>query len=258
MMTTQNETNAGYETIYGGIRPIKAWVRGVEVDEGALEQLRKIALLPFIEPHVAVMPDVHLGKGATVGSVIPTRGAIVPAAVGVDIGCGMMAVRTSLTADSLPDGLSGVRAAIERAVPHGRTRNGGSGDAGAYRALPKPHQAAWGALKEGFDRICDEHPSLVRGNTENHLGTLGTGNHFIEVCLDEEARVWIVLHSGSRGVGNRDRLLLHRLGAQGSGAARPPGPGPRSRRTSRRARRTSTSTSRLSAGRSRSRPRTGG
>ncbi len=203
MMLETTNHDAQYETVHGGAHPIKAWTRGVPVETDALEQLRKIALLPFIHPHVAVMPDVHLGKGATVGSVIPTVGAIVPAAVGVDIGCGMMAVRTSLTASALPDSLAGVRSAIERAVPHGRTNHGGKGDRGAHGTLPKAHASAWASLAEGFRRICEKHPSIERGNTENHLGTLGTGNHFIEVCLDEAERVWIMLHSGSRGVGNR-------------------------------------------------------
>ncbi len=192
-----------YETFHGGLHPIKAWTRGVPVEDEAREQLRKIALLPFIHSHVAVMPDVHLGMGATVGSVIPTVGAIVPAAVGVDIGCGMMAARTSLESKDLPDSLDGVRSDIERAVPHGRTRNGGRGDRGAYSDLPKRHAKAWAALADGFDAICTKHERLRRGNTENHLGTLGTGNHFIELCLDEEDRVWVMLHSGSRGVGNR-------------------------------------------------------
>jgi tRNA-splicing ligase RtcB len=192
-----------YETIHGGLVPIKAWTRGVPVEDEAREQLRKIALLPFIHRHVAVMPDVHLGKGATVGSVIPTVGAIVPAAVGVDIGCGMIAARTSLTANDLPDSLAALRTKIENGVPHGRTHGGGAGDRGAFGSLRKPHAAAWAELAPGFARITEKHPSLARGNTENHLGTLGTGNHFIELCLDEVDRVWVMLHSGSRGVGNR-------------------------------------------------------
>lgn len=196
-------TEQAYETFHGGLHPIKAWTRGVPVEDAAKEQLRKIALLPFIHHHVAVMPDVHLGKGATVGSVIPTVGAIVPAAVGVDIGCGMMAVRTSLEASDLPDSLDGVRSDVERAVPHGRTANGGRGDRGAWSSLPKRVEKAWAELAPGFERIADAHPKIRRGNTENHLGTLGTGNHFIELCLDEVDRVWVMLHSGSRGVGNR-------------------------------------------------------
>ena len=192
-----------YETIHGGIHPIKAWTRGVPMEDAARDQLRKVALLPFIHHHIAVMPDVHFGKGATIGSVIPTVGAIVPAAVGVDIGCGMMATRTSLTASELPDSLDGLRSEIERAVPHGRSSNGGRNDRGAWSNLPKPAEKAWASLAPGFARVVEKHPQLRKGNTENHLGTLGTGNHFIELCLDEEQRVWVMLHSGSRGVGNR-------------------------------------------------------
>lgn len=183
--------------------PIKAWIRGVDAADNALQQLRNVAMLPIVHSHVAAMPDVHWGIGATVGSVIPTIGAIIPAAVGVDIGCGMMAVRTSLTASDLPDHLDGVRAAIERAVPHGRTNHGGKGDRGAWANLPARSEDTWKKLRADYQQILDVHPRLDRGATAEHLGTLGTGNHFIEVCLDEAQRVWLMLHSGSRGVGNR-------------------------------------------------------
>jgi tRNA-splicing ligase RtcB len=183
--------------------PIKAWTEGVALEKEAEKQLRNAASLPFIFKWIAVMPDVHSGIGATIGSVVPTKGAIIPAAVGVDIGCGMMAVRTSLKADHLPDNLKNVRAAIEKAVPHGRTDNGGRNDRGAWHKIPGRIENAWETLKEGFDAILETHPRLRRGNDVNHLGTLGTGNHFIEVCLDEDHRVWFMLHSGSRGVGNR-------------------------------------------------------
>ena len=183
--------------------PIKAWTRGVPIEAAAERQLRNVARLPFIHKWVAVMPDVHWGVGATIGSVIPTRGAIVPAAVGVDLGCGMMATRTSLTAEMLPDNLHGIRDAIERAVPHGRTDRGGANDRGAWNNLPASHADAWLSIKPGYDAIAGKHPRVGRGNDSNHLGTLGTGNHFVEVCLDLENRVWFMLHSGSRGVGNR-------------------------------------------------------
>jgi tRNA-splicing ligase RtcB len=183
--------------------PIKAWTRGVPVEDEAKQQLLNIATLPFIYRWIAVMPDVHLGKGATVGSVIPTTKAIIPAAVGVDIGCGMMAVRTSLNARDLPDDLHALRTVIERAVPHGRTDNGGRNDRGAWRQPPPRNAEAWANLAPKYSEIVEKHPRLGRGNDANHLGTLGTGNHFIEVCLDESQNVWIVLHSGSRGVGNR-------------------------------------------------------
>jgi tRNA-splicing ligase RtcB (3'-phosphate/5'-hydroxy nucleic acid ligase) len=198
-MTTHN-----YEVIASehGV-PIKAWTRGVPVEDAAKEQLTNIARMPFIFRWIAVMPDVHLGKGATVGSVIPTTKAIIPAAVGVDIGCGMMAVRTSLNARDLPDDLHPLRSAIERAIPHGRTDNGGRNDRGAWRTPPERNAEAWVKLEPRYAQIIAKHPRLGRGNDANHLGTLGTGNHFIEICLDEAENVWIVLHSGSRGVGNR-------------------------------------------------------
>jgi tRNA-splicing ligase RtcB len=123
--------------------------------------------------------------------------------VGVDIGCGMIAARTSLLASDLPDNLRALRSAIEAAVPHGRTDNGGKNDRGAWRDLPAPVAAAWSDLRPRYEAITAKHARLDRGATAEHLGTLGTGNHFIEVCLDEEQRVWIMLHSGSRGLGNR-------------------------------------------------------
>src|SRR5262252_7852430 len=184
--------------------PIKAWTRGVPLEDQARAQLLNVAQLPFIFKWVAAMPDVHWGIGATVGSVIPTKGAIIPAAVGVDIGCGMMAVETDLNARDLPDHLHAIRTAIEEAVPHGRTHHGGKGDQGAWQILPERNLEVWGAdLKPRYDAILEKHPKLDRGNHANHLGTLGTGNHFIEVCLDESEMVWFLLHSGSRGVGNR-------------------------------------------------------
>jgi tRNA-splicing ligase RtcB len=183
--------------------PIRAWVRGVALEAPARQQLLNVAKMPIVYRHVAAMPDVHWGIGATVGSVIPTLGAIIPAAVGVDIGCGMMAVETTLTASDLPDDLKGLRSAIEKAVPHGRTHNGGRGDRGAWGSIPSRQAEAWRDLGRGYERIVGKHPKLGKGNDVNHLGTLGTGNHFIEVVLDERDRVWFMLHSGSRGVGNR-------------------------------------------------------
>lgn len=182
-------------------KPVKMWTRGVPVEDEARAQLQKIAQLPFIFRHVAVMPDVHLGKGSTIGSVIPTLGAIIPAAVGVDIGCGMMAAKTTLTASDLPDNLRGWRTAIEKAVPHGLTFKGR--DQGSWHDTPANVDQAWSELLPGFERICAKHPRLRNTNNHKHLGTLGTGNHFIEVCLDESRHVWFMLHSGSRGVGNR-------------------------------------------------------
>jgi len=183
--------------------PIKAWTRGVPLEDAARNQLLNVAQLPFIYKWVAAMPDVHWGIGATVGSVIPTRGAIVPAAVGVDIGCGMMAIQTSLNASQLPDNLHGIRDAIEKAVPVGRTDQGGANDRGAWKHAPEHHVNVWAALEPRYKAILAKYPKLEHKQRVNHLGTLGTGNHFIEVCLDEAGRVWFMLHSGSRGVGNR-------------------------------------------------------
>lgn len=204
-------TNYIYEETTGV--PIKHWTKGVQLEEAAHKQLRNVATLPFIHKHIAAMPDVHWGMGATIGSVIPTKGAIIPAAVGVDIGCGMMAVRTTLTANDLPDTLTAVRFAIEEAVPHGRTDNGGSNDRGAWSEPPREiHDAYFGPgdLVGRISNIIEKHPNLqpkkgtaLGDKAALHLGTLGTGNHFIEVCLDETDSVWIMLHSGSRGVGNR-------------------------------------------------------
>ncbi len=188
--------------VEGGV-PIKAWVRGVPFEDEARRQLLNVARLPFVHGWVAAMPDVHWGIGATVGSVIPTVGAIIPAAVGVDIGCGMMAVQTSLVASDLPESLAPLRSSIERAVPHGRTVNRGGRDKGSWHEAPDRAQSAWGTLVEGYQRIAAKHPAIKNSNQLSHLGTLGTGNHFIEVCLDTEQRVWVLLHSGSRGVGNK-------------------------------------------------------
>lgn len=180
--------------------PIKMWTDGVPVEEEAINQLKLTADLPFVYPHVAAMPDVHHGKGSTVGSVIPTDKVLIPAAVGVDIGCGMMAVKTTIRADQLPDSLTHVRSAIEAAVPHGRTDNGGVNDRGAWgeaKELPS-------VLSEQLKILCDKHPKLDRAAERcgHHIGTLGTGNHFIEMCTDQYGNIWVMLHSGSRGIGN--------------------------------------------------------
>ncbi len=194
-------TTYDFQHVEGGV-PIKMWTRGVPVEDGARAQLARAAQMPFVFKHVAVMPDVHIGIGATVGSVIPTKGAIIPAAVGVDIGCGMMAARTSLMASDLPDNLESIRSAIERAVPHGRDVKQGQRDPGSWGDPQPAIVDAWATLAERFGRIVAKYPKLAKTNNLVHLGTLGTGNHFIELCLDTEQRVWIMLHSGSRGVGN--------------------------------------------------------
>ncbi|HEY0660143.1 MAG TPA: RtcB family protein [Lysobacter sp.] len=181
-----------------GATPIKGWVRGVPLEDKARAQLRNIASLPFVGPWVAVMPDVHLGIGATVGSVVPTRGAIIPAAVGVDIGCGMAAVRTTLRATDLPDNLAQLRSSIERSVPVG------NGPGGEHRKLPDSVETRLehSDLMARLDAIHRKHPKIRTDKVDRQIGTLGGGNHFIEICLDESDAVWVMLHSGSRGTGN--------------------------------------------------------
>ena len=188
-----------YEEINGrGGVPIRSWTRGVPFEDDARRQLENVSRLPFIHSHVAAMPDVHFGRGATVGSVIPTIEAIIPAAVGVDIGCGMVAQRTSLTANRLPDHLADVRSAIEAAVPHG-----GGGARGNWQESPRPVGRAWQGLSDRYQRITARYDKIEHKRPLLQLGTLGSGNHFIELCLDEDDQVWVMLHSGSRGAGNR-------------------------------------------------------
>lgn len=189
------------ETDNGGL--VKAWIDGVLFENHARCQILNVASLPFIHKWVSVMPDVHAGMGATIGSVIPTKGAIIPAGVGVDLGCGMQAVRTTLNSSDLVCDLQVLRDNLERSIPHGRTDNGGRNDRGAWKDPPEDVIASWTCLKDGFDKICQKHPKIKSSNNINHLLTLGTGNHFLEVCVDEEDKVWIMLHTGSRGVGNR-------------------------------------------------------
>lgn len=184
------------KVISKGKVPVKIYTD--EVEHSAMEQLYNLSQLPIIHSHIAAMPDVHMGKGATVGSVIPTKGAIIPAAVGVDIGCGMNAVRLSINANQLPDSLKRIRTAIEAAVPVGFNMH-------KYdRARPSTVKALMG----GLDEIIGRHKKIYSLQKKPYqtwvrqLGTLGGGNHFIEMCLDENNDVWIMLHSGSRGIGN--------------------------------------------------------
>ena len=200
-MAEERETNTTYEeiTATGGV-PVRAWTRGVHFEDAAQRQLMNVARLPFVHSHVAAMPDVHFGIGATVGSVIPTRGAIVPAAVGVDIGCGMVAQRTTLTADELPDDLKAIRSEIESAVPHGGGRGARSG---SWGEPPRAVGSAWRRLSDAYAALTDRFGKVAHKRPVHQLGTLGGGNHFVELCLDDEDRVWVMLHSGSRGAGNR-------------------------------------------------------
>lgn len=187
-------------------KPVKAWVQGVLFDGKTQLQLQQTAELPFIFKHIAAMPDCHVGKGSTVGSVIPTRGAIIPAAVGVDIGCGMVAARTTLSAEDLPNNLRSLRNAIEQVVPVGFNDWGRKGfQKDDVRAFRKRSEKEWKHLQSGYNEIIEKYPQIAPNsrNPVEQVGTLGGGNHFIEICLDEEKRVWVMLHSGSRGIGNR-------------------------------------------------------
>lgn len=174
---------------------IKAFLPLESIEEKAMEQLQNVASLPFLFQHLAVMPDCHYGMGATVGSVIATKGAIVPAAVGVDIGCGMIAVKTKLFAKDLPADRKSIREGIERRIPLGAGgRNNKLTESADRRAM---------ALAEKYNRSFAFDPNRYAQRWEMTLGTLGSGNHFIEICLDENDQVWCVLHSGSRGLGNK-------------------------------------------------------
>ena len=189
-----------------GSAPVKIWTTDIEAS--ALQQLHNMATLPFIHKHIAVMPDVHWGMVSTVGSVIPTIRAIVPASVGVDIGCGMVAHKLNITPEQLPDSLAGVRSALEQAIPHGRTDEGGANDRGAWGdKAPQTVVDEWVRLNSDprWLAVLEDQPKILRRQDQGprQLGTLGTGNHFVELCLDKEGGVWLMLHSGSRGLGNR-------------------------------------------------------
>ncbi len=182
---------------------VKMWTRGVPVEDEARAQLANTAKMPFVFSHLAAMPDVHFGRGSTVGSVIATKGAIIPAAVGVDIGCGMMAVQTTLNARDLPENLAPLRTSIEHAVPHGFISTRGRSKRGSWLIAPNSVITRWRNLSARLDAIVAKHPKVSAKNPQDQLGTLGGGNHFIEICLDTENVVWVMLHSGSRGIGNR-------------------------------------------------------
>ncbi|MGK5500126.1 RtcB family protein [Streptomyces sp. URMC 125] len=194
-----------YTEVPGARVPIRMWADPTSVEDGAMRQLRNVSTLPWIEG-LAVMPDVHYGKGATVGSVIAMRGAVCPAAVGVDIGCGMSAVRTSLTAGDLPGDLSGLRSRIERAIPVGFGLHDDPVDPGRLHGVPA---SGWDDFWSRFGRLAEAVRSR-RERAARQMGTLGGGNHFIEVCLDEDGAVWLMLHSGSRNIGKE--LAEHHIG----------------------------------------------
>src|SRR4051812_17368281 len=186
-----------YEILRGGRVPIRIWTDPDSVEDVALEQLRNVSNLPWIEG-MAVMPDVHYGKGATVGSVIAMRDAVSPAAVGVDIGCGMTAVKSSLTVNDLPDDLGALRSRLERAIPVGRGMHRQAVDPSA---LPGLRERGWYEFWKGFDELVPAVRGKL-GRARAQMGTLGGGNHFLEVCADDDGVIWVVLHSGSRNIGN--------------------------------------------------------
>ncbi|MER7708845.1 RtcB family protein [Kitasatospora sp. NPDC097605] len=189
-----------------GVRvPIRMWTDPATVEGQAMQQLRNISSLPWLHG-LAVMPDVHLGKGATVGSVIAMRGAVCPAAVGVDIGCGMSAVKTSLTAKDLPDDLSRLRSRIEQTIPVGRGLHRDPVDPGKVHGVPT---GGWDDFWQGFDAVAPE-VKWRRERAAQQMATLGGGNHFIEVCVDDTGAVWLMLHSGSRNIGKE--LAEHHMG----------------------------------------------
>ena len=182
---------------------VKMWSKGVPFEANTIAQLKKTASMPFLFKHLAAMPDAHLGVGSTIGTVFPTQGAVCPATCGVDIGCGMIAQQTTLRREDFAD-LPGLRAVIEAAVPCGRTNNGGAGDRGAWGTVPEYVQKVWDEQFAGdYAIVVAKNPGAQARNTVNQLGTLGSGNHFIELTTDEQGFVWIVLHSGSRGLGNK-------------------------------------------------------
>lgn len=185
--------------------PVKCWHKDLPLEEEAKKQLLNLSSLSFIK-NICSMPDAHSGKGSCVGTVFSSSNVLIPATVGVDLGCGMIALMTSLKASDLPDNLFNLRCMIESAVPHGRTNDGGVGDRGAWNNIPKEieNYLSFHLLKDELENnIKLNHPKIYTSRWINHLGTLGTGNHFIEICLDIEQNVWIMLHSGSRGIGNK-------------------------------------------------------
>ena len=189
---------------------VARWTDGVPVEPEALEQAKEMARLPFVHKYVALMPDVHLGYGATIGSVIPTSGAVVPSAVGVDIGCGMAACRLTLFADDLPEDLLRLRQWIQGKVPVGQSRH-------RPNKIPQVAKPILSTLAT-YKHLVEDVPGVKSETIETQIGTLGGGNHFIEVCLDQNDQVWVMLHSGSRGTGNnigryyidRARMLMEK------------------------------------------------
>lgn len=199
----KRKETSNYSVTCVGSALVKSWTNGVLYEDEARKQVERVASMPFVHKHVAVMPDCHAGIGATVGSVIPTKSAIIPAAVGVDIGCGIIAVKSTLKAHDLPTSLKELRSKIESMIPHGRSDNGGRNDTGSWSKVPVTIEHIWNCdIRDKYEAIVAKHPGAKHKRAVEQLGTLGTGNHFVEVCLDPDNNVWMMLHSGSRGAGN--------------------------------------------------------
>jgi tRNA-splicing ligase RtcB len=218
MPTSTTQTHTVLRPVEGGPL-VHAWDHGVPMEPDVWTQVRHLAAVPGVE-HIAIMPDAHIGKGACVGSALLTRDIVIPAAVGVDIGCGMIAAPLALRRSDLVD-LPRVRAEIEQRVPVGRTNRGQAGDRGAWGQVPADVQAVWhDHLAAGYTAMTTQWPELAHPFVINHLGTLGTGNHFIEVCIELEdpvsadPRIWVMLHSGSRGIGNKIGTFFTRRAQQ--------------------------------------------
>jgi tRNA-splicing ligase RtcB len=190
-----------YIEIPGGNVPIKIWLPLEDIEEHSLAQLRNVAALPWTAFHVAAMPDCHAGKGATVGSVIAMRGAVAPSAVGVDLGCGVLAARTNITASGLPDNLKEVRHQIERDIPSGFNEH--DDEVASNLRLPVETREAVRSLLDDFSSLALGRDQRMQNKAWKQIGTLGGGNHFIEMAVDDQQRVWVTLHSGSRYLGNK-------------------------------------------------------
>lgn len=198
-----------YNLVKGDLVDIKMWTKHVPVESEAINQLRNITKLPIVYQHVAAMPDVHVGVGATVGSVIATKNAIIPAAVGVDIGCGMIACRISLKSHQLPDNLHKIRSEIEEMIPVGMAEHTSSSlNKKEHTATRTLLNNKFRPLKTGLEKIIEKHPAIEKmtkdafSKAHSQIGSLGGGNHFVEICVDENDDVWVMIHSGSRGIGN--------------------------------------------------------
>ena len=189
--------NSKYTALNSKDGLVKMWDSGVGAfDENVIEQLAQTAKMPFIFKHVAAMPDAHFGKGASIGSVIPTINAVIPAAVGVDIGCGMQAIQTNLLAEDLPNSLASLYTQFEYCVPTDNNTRCSFSASGKIDSV-------WDLkLRCEYDQIVEKYPKIAKSNSIKHLGTLGGGNHFLELCLDQNDKVWLMVHSGSRGIGN--------------------------------------------------------